>query len=765
MSIYFAHTHEQGKSHWQTMQEHANEVSRLAKKHASVFGEAERAALAGKLHDLGKYGDLFQQRLINPAISGLDHWTAGAFVALQKYRSLDLALVIQGHHVSLQRCDREEINAIGQKQPCPNDGKRRLTETNIDLLVQRLEADLGALPTIEIANKGFPGTASAMLETRMLFSALVDADHTDTERTMNRDKPGFAARPTPPPLQAKRALELLNARLDALEQDADIPEKTRSLRRTLANACLDAASSPARIRTLTAPTGSGKTLGVLRFALQKAVLDEHVRRIIVVLPFLSILDQTVRVYKDLFAEFGEHYILEHHSLMGSRSPHLNNDEQNESDQQARMLAQNWDAPIVITTSVQFLESLHANRPNNCRKLHNIAGSVVLFDEVQTLPVNLAVTTLKTLSKLASDKYGCIVVFSTATQPAFDQLHASVLETDENQGWQPEEIVPTNLKLFSSAKRVQVNWQPTLSPTAWVTVADWLMNTSRSLCIVNLKRHALALVQLLQECKVEGLFHLSTALCPAHRRAQLERIHAALRTKQPCRLIATQCVEAGVDLDFPVAFRALGPYEAIAQAAGRCNRNNALGEGVYGQLTVFLPEDDGKTLYPPGVYERAADTTKAMLREFSSLDIDDPTSFTQYFQRLYTITPTDEKDMAEAIKAQNYVTVNDLYRLIDNDTINLVVPYNNEAKALIQSAAQDGIDAYWIRAVQAYTVTVFRNRSDTLPHYFEPVRYKFQRSGKPEHAPDWFVCQDRKYYDDLFGLAPESKEGDPAFFTG
>lgn len=761
---YFAHTHDLGKTYWQTMKEHASNVSRIAGENADAFGEGDRARLAGKLHDLGKYGDLFQRRL-RGFEKGLDHWTAGAHVALMTYRAPELALVIQGHHIGLQKGARESFRPILEQHPNPPE--LRLTETDVSVLRDRLETDIGPLPTPNVGMMKTPSSASAMLDTRMIFSALVDADHLDTERTMNRGKPGFVPRPTPPELQAERALELLEKRLIELEQDERIPQKTRALRRKLAVAARDAASSDARLRTLTAPTGTGKTLGMLLFALHKVVRENavkanRVRRIIVVLPFLSILDQTVRVYRDLFAEFGDRYILEHHSLTGTQDrARAEGDEQSKRDQQARMLAQNWDAPIVITTSVQFLESLHANRPSGCRKLHNIAGSIVLFDEVQTLPVNLAVTTLKTLSKLASDKYGCTVVFSTATQPAFDGLHAKVLEDTENAGWRPEEIVPAELGLFSSAKRVQVNWQPARTPTPWATVADWLEAAPQSLCIVNLKRHALALVQLAQARKLKGVFHLSTALCPAHRRAKLDEIRAALEAKRPCRLIATQCVEAGVDLDFPVAFRAVAPYDAIAQAAGRCNRHDALGDGVYGQLTVFMPEEEK---YPPGVYPRAADVTKTLLNEFGSLDIDDPETFTRYFKRLYAVTSTDDQDIATALKTQDYVKVNEHYRLIENATVNVVVPYSARALELMAQAANEGIDGKWMREARAFTVSVYCNDPRKLPpHLFEPVLFRFgKRAG--ETAPDWFICRATSRYDDLYGFLPEAKEGNPAFYT-
>jgi CRISPR-associated endonuclease/helicase Cas3 len=766
-TVYYAHTHNGSLEHGQPMEEHARLVAEIAGQNAHVFGEQTRAELMGKIHDLGKYGELFQLRLENKE-KGLDHWTAGAHLALFEYRSIELALAIQGHHIGLQKGDKHSLEKILAQTPNPTES--RLTETDMRLLKYRLEADLGQLPAPS-TTKMIPAlSASTMFDTRMLFSALVDADFLDTERTMNRDNPAFTPRPVAPLLQAKAALERLEIRLEELNADTRIPEKTRGLRKMLANACQTAASSDSRIRTLTAPTGTGKTLGMLRFALHKACRDEqHIRRIIVVLPFLSILDQTVEIYRKLFKDFGEHYILEHHSLTGTQSTQKSDQQENPDEQQRkakaeRMLTQNWDAPIVITTSVQFLESLHANRGSSCRKLHNIAGSIVLFDEVQTLPVSLAVTTLKTLSRLANDKYHCTVVFSTATQPAFDHLHNNVLETGEKDGWQPEEIVPATLGLFNQAKRVRLEWDMAL-PTTWDTMTDLLTAEEQALCIVNLKRHALTVAKLMQERKLKGIFHLSTSLCPAHRQKVLKKISAALEAKQPCRLIATQCVEAGVDLDFPRAFRALAPLDAIAQAAGRCNRNASLkddqGNPLEGILTVFLPEE---AKYPPGGYERATLVTQAMLKEFGNLNIDDPETFRKFFRRLYAVSDTDIEELAKAIKVQDYLTVNKLYRLIDQATVNVVVPYNKAALELMREARNDGIHPGWMRRARAYTVSVYRDRHGNVPAGLEPVPFRPQPNrptATPEMADDWFICRNAAQYDKtLFGFL--TKEGGSAW---
>ena len=753
MIEYFGHTHE--TLAWQTMLEHSSEVARLAAARAAFFGEGAKAQLAGDLHDIGKYGDLFQRRL-QGLEQGLDHWSAGAHIALFEHRLIDVALAIQGHHIGLQSGAQQSLRELNLLQVAKNHPLGlRLSETDTELLKARLKADGVQLPDPTTERQKLHSSAANMLETRMLFSALVDADFLDTERTMNRGNPKFVPRPNAPALQAARALELLEHRLAELNANPEIPAHTRALRSSLADSCQASALKTERIFTLTAPTGTGKTLGMLRFALTKAAHDQRIRRIIVVLPFLTILDQTVDIYRQLFADMGEHYILEHHSLTGIRAERSPSqlDQQARGDKEQRLLTENWDAPIVITTSVQFLESLHANRSSACRKLHNIAGSIVLFDEVQTLPVNLALPTLKTLSKLATDKYGCSVVFSTATQPAFDTLHNAIAKDETGSGWQPTEIVSDHAALFARAKRVTAGWK-IAQPTPWSELLRWLEADRQALCIVNLKRHALELAQLARAQGLEQVYHLSTALCPQHRRDLLARIVADLNAGNPCRVIATQCVEAGVDLDFPKVYRALAPLDAIAQAAGRCNRNDRL--LTKGLLTVFVPEAER---YPTKSYQQATELTRMQLQlGGGQLDLDDPATYRQYFKSLYSISATTDLELEGYILSQNFEKFAEHYTLIKNDAVNVVVPYNQAARTLMQEARQDGITGDWMRRARGYTVSAFLNPKKPQPYFLEPLKFRF---GKNDGFADtWFLCREpdeyntERFYDPMFGLLPE-----------
>ena len=495
---------------------------------------------------------------------------------------------------------------------------------------------------------------------------------------------------------------------------------------------------------------------MLLFALTRAARDPRIRRIVVVLPYLSILDQTVDTYRKVFPEktFSDGYILEHHSLAGTHSSE-------EQSRVARALTQNWDAPIIITTSVQLLESLHAAHPGTCRKLHRLAGSVVMLDEIQTLPAKLAVTTLKTLSRLASDRYGSVVVLATATQPAFEALDAQVTAGEPgNAGWAPREIVPAQAQLYTLARRVKVNWHLE-NPTSWDDVAAWTEERERVMTIVNLKAHAALLIDRLRG--TPGLAHVSTSLCPAHRRVVLQDVRYRMSGSGPCRVVATQCLEAGVELDFPLVIRAVAPYDAVTQAGGRCNRHGLL---LFGELRVFLPEDER---YPgdgqrrgreqKGQYNRGAQMTRALQREAelagTELDLDDPATFHRYYRRLLQYTSADDRTLQDAIRRHDFPLVAEHYRLIDQGAVNVVVPYG-EGVHLIDEALHEGIDAGWIRRAQPYSVSVFQRRNNALPDFCAEVsvRETGSQNGlrRLETAEQWRVCVQPDAYDSsLMGL--------------
>lgn len=751
--MYYAHS-APAREDWEPLRKHLQDVADRAASFAADLGVANEARLAGLLHDLGKYSDLFILRLEGKA-SGLDHWSAGAKAALDQCGSIAgaVALVIQGHHIGLQSIAAiQDLQASFRSRP----RELRLTDPDAAVLLSRLKADGISLPALE-APLFDPrrGLAAGMLDVRMLFSALVDADCLETEAHFKRGSDGLKVyHPAAPELRASEALAVLDAHLERLAKTSTSAPEVNALRADLLESCREAGALKPGLFTLSAPTGTGKTLAMLAFALRHAAAHD-LRRIVLAVPFLSIIEQTVGVYREVLAPaFGEAYVLEHHSLAGTRG--TEKDGQGEADLVSRRLAEQWDAPLIVTTSVQLLESLFANRPSTCRKLHHLAKSVILLDEVQTLPPNLAVPTLAGLSHLAK-RYGSSIVFATATQPAFEHLHDCV-QRFAASGWQPKEIVPRRLNLFARARRTRVLWEAD-TRRSWDSLAEELAAAGSALCIVNLKKHALELARRLQQREVPGLFHLSTNLCPAHRERVLAAVRQRLNDRLPCLLISTQCVEAGVDVDFPLVLRALGPLDAIAQAAGRCNRNGLLPEK--GIVRVFLPEDEG---YPKGAYEAATKVTRILLldRGPERMDLQSQELFEEYYKKFYDLTgfATGErgktKDLLDFIGQLDFEETAKLYRLIDQDAINVVVPWDPETfQALRDDLREAGrLSTRWVRRARPHAVNLYRPKiQDPLWAYLDPA----SRIPKEDRREDWFLLLDEKLYDrEMLGLtgAPE-----------
>ncbi len=651
--LYFAHSANPA-GNWHRLRDHLSSVATIARTLAGCAPWAAEAHLAGMLHDIGKYGDLFQGRLRGEQ-SGIDHWSLGAWVALRQHKAIAAALACEGHHIGLQRGDRPSLHRLLPDNLTNNHPLRlTLSEADSGTLLARATADGLAFSTpVHLAVPSWSAAVADMLDLRMLFSCLVDADFLDTEAHFNGDAHGKRPRQPGPTLDPDAALAALNRFLESrIRGAAQADPRVLAVREALWQATGTAALAPPGLFTLTAPTGSGKTLAMLRFALEHAVRN-RLRRIVLAVPFLTVIEQTARIYRDVFAGFPGHFILEHHSLAGLGEESERRDAEGSQERQRRMLAENWDAPIVLTTNVQLLESLFSNRPSSCRKLHALMESVILFDEAQSLPAPLAVPTLGALSHLAA-AYGSSIVFATATQPAFNCLDPAVRKVAAS-GWQPREIVPDHLALFASLKRVKVTWPADGERRTWDALAEEIQGTDQVLVVVNLKRHALALMEALGD--TSGIVHLSTNLCPEHRRAVLDRVRASLHSGQPCRLISTQCVEAGVDLDFPRVYRALAPLEAIAQAAGRCNREGRQNaQGRLGEVIVFEPqEEDGRRPYPTFAYFQATEVTRTLLKLRGGLDIDDPTVFRAYYQRLYDLNdPANQSpDLAQALSARDF----------------------------------------------------------------------------------------------------------------
>jgi CRISPR-associated endonuclease/helicase Cas3 len=413
--------------------------------------------------------------------------------------------------------------------------------------------------------------------------------------------------------------------------------------------------------------------------------------------------------------------------------------------------------------VQLLESLFSNRPSACRKLHRLIESVILFDEAQTLPLPLAVPTLAALSHLSS-RYRTSIVFATATQPAFDHLNSAVRELTRASGWQPKPVVPDERRLFDQLRRVRVHWPQQGVGTTWEQLAASAQRHRQVLCVVNLKRHAAELVKLVGGGG-DDIFHLSTNMCPAHRQKVLDTVRKRLESREACRLVSTQCVEAGVDVDFPVVYRAMAPLEAIAQAAGRCNRNGLLrdeqGAPLLGEVFVVKPDgavEKEERRYPTFDYWQATTITELLLKasDTGELDIQDPRIFRAYYERLYALSKPELKspDLRQALQAADFAAVAEQYRLIREDTISVLVPYSQQIetyRSLVQKLDGKGLTADWMRRAQPLTVSLFRPKPDH-PLRSILVAARLPRGGTSD---EWFVLGEEfaKFYDPVLGLNP------------
>lgn len=760
---------------------HLRCVAGRAAHFAKAFCAEDAAFITGIVHDLGKYASQFQRRLRDPRVTSKDHWSAGAAVCLRVYRQKGVpsAMVIQGHHTGLPDLPPSYEAYYRFFNELLRDHAEDLTDSNLARLVERWRADGFTWPKLRsTAALGTAGSLAEMLDIRLLFSALVDADFIETEAHFSgtTDEPR-RYRLTGPEFDVSAAFQRVHQRVETLSTDKGTDSSIQQARNALWTAALETAKRPTGLFTMTAPTGAGKTLAMLGFALAHARRN-GLRRVVLVMPFLNIIEQTAEQYRQLFTNTGfpDATVLEDHSLANIGADHAADevDAVDESIRLRRLLAENWDSPIVLTSHVKCLESLMAHRPGRCRKLHRLAQSIILFDEVQTLPPKLAVPTLATLARLADPKgpFGSSVLFATATQPAFEHLDGRVRALSPT-GWQPTEVVSKSamVSMFQvAAQRVNVSWRENTPINLAALAKELARHPSRQvLCIVNLKRHAAELAIRLLDAGIENVQHLSTSLCPAHRRCVLDTVAEALHKKRPLRLIATQCVEAGVDLDFPTVYRALAPLEAIAQAAGRCNRHG--GRPQRGEMVVInLDNGDGKATFPPG-YGEAVGATRTFLSalraehgDLDALDIlNHPDRLRRYYQTFYDLTGRtgsirdDEHELHEAVTAGQFAKVAKLYRLIEGDTISVLVPDDPAAFAELVAEMEDDAPRtpesvrQWVRRARPLTVGLYRPR-DESPAWsvLNPLWFSRRRQHEGGEA-DWWYLLPKGEYHPLLGL--------------
>ena len=722
--------------HWQTLQSHASNVGNLAAAFAQNFGADEIARYTGQLHDLGKYSLPFQKRLKGEAKS-VDHATAGAKIAVERWGNAIgklMAFCIAGHHAGLANGCREGDNRSTLKQRLALQfGTDIPTLDNLWQQEIKLPQNLSAPPLKADAHHPY---FSYAFFTRMLYSCLVDADYLDTEAFYSNLENNAVERGGYPDLNALQ--HNFNQFINAFRRRvAQAPEQTEAEKRNAAlnrlrgeifDYALEQAAQPQGLFTLTVPTGGGKTFTSMAFALEHA--KQHgMRRVIYVIPFTSIIEQNAAEFRKAFGELGEQAVLEHHSTFDDGKL------QNEATKdKLRLASENWDAPIVVTTAVQFFESLFTDRSSRCRKLHNIAGSVIILDEAQMLPLNVLLPIMQAIKELAQN-YRCSIVMCTATQPAV-QAENGFYRGFENV----REIAPKPTALFDKLRRTTVQHIGTQ------TDADLLAKLGehpQMLVIVNNRRHARSLYD--QAKHLDGTFHLTTLMCAKHRSQKLDEIRGRLKNGEPCRVIATSLIEAGVDVDFPLVMRTEAGLDSVAQAAGRCNREGKRpSENSF--VWIFAPEEQWKA--PPELATQAVAT---------------------YFAELYQLKGS-ELDNKKILKMHNdtgqnldfpFQTIADKFRMIESHMQPLIIPFDVDAENLISSLHHADHIGGLLRKLQPYTVQIPEKALAALykAGRIEPINEK-------NFGKQFYKLIGLDLYDEVAGLSWEDTEflkGESLFF--
>lgn len=703
----------QPRDEWEPLSQHAQAVADLAAEFAGSFGWEGTARAAGLLHDAGKASAEFQSYVTGASTQRVDHSTYGARLATERYGETlgrMLALCIAGHHAGLP--DAEDlIRRLARDYRIPDAAS----------WTQHIAAPTMAelQPSRKLTKPAPPEKAAFMTAflVRMLFSCLVDADFLATETFMSRGQVARGVRIRPDTLASR-----LTVHMQTLQAGAEQTELNR-LRASIFEHVTGKAEDPPGLFTLTVPTGGGKTLASLSFALRHAVAHAK-RRVIYVIPFTSIIEQTAEVFRDAV---GVDAVLEHHSSFDWEEAAKRRNGDDGGDERdglglLRRAAENWDAPVIVTTAVQFFESLFANRTSACRKLHNITGSVVVLDEAQTLPIKLLRPCLAALEELARN-YGTSVVLCTATQPAVRQQdgklrddRGSRLGLDIPDG---RELAPHPEELYNKLRRTRV--EVLSGKISDVTVTKSFAALPQMLCIVNSRAHARALFDHIAD--LPGAAHLTTLMCPAHRRQRLAELRERLTAGMPVRLVATSLIEAGVDISFPEVWRAMTGLDSIAQAAGRCNREGEL-LPAFGRVVVFEPAD-ART---PPTFRIQQQAARSVLRGHCSnpLSLDAVRAFfgQLYFQK--GIEALDDVKVGEVlgrgVLAALRVTARDLgfpfasiaaaFRLIEETMQPVIVPWNDDARVALRAvAAAERAPRDELRKLQQFTVGIPRRARD------------------------------------------------------
>ena len=686
----------------QTITEHLKNTAKLADDFAKVFGAGEYAKQLGLAHDIGKYSDAFQKRIWENAPK-TDHATAGAqeVLTINKENAVGMvaAYCIAGHHSGLLNggsCHDTSDTAVSlyaRRNKSLKDDYRKYAK-EISLSPMNSHPDMQFLSAPGAGRNYF----SLAFWTRMLFSCLVDADYLDTELFADY---GISNR------KSGESIEQLKVRLDRYINDKKLLNGSKGinmLRSNILHNCIEVGKHGTdSLYSLTVPTGGGKTIASMAFALNQALALKK-SRIIYVIPYCSIINQTVEVFSNIF---GDKNVLAHYSAAESGA-----EKESDIELDSKLLAtENWDRPVIVTTAVQFFESLFANKTSKCRKLHNIANSVVIFDEAQTLPQPYLKPCIAAIMELAFN-YHCTEVLCTATQPALNRFIDGYLVNGQISGSVIREICDDTGKLYMALRRVTYEKIGELNDDE---LTSRLEDCDQVLCIVATKKQAYNVYQKLHG---EGNYHLSKCMTSNHIRKTIEEIRECLKSGQNCRVVATSLVEAGVDFDFPVVYRAAAGLDSIIQAGGRCNREGRYPADV-SKVYVFEPERKYTSRMPDSIKRQAAIMNTVTS---GAADIADLAVVSRYFNNLYnnldccgagTTDGLDTKHIMSDFEANNELSIPfkdiaDKFKLIDSDTVSVFVPSDDVSRKLAAKLqnAEEHITNEEYRTIGCYCVNVY-----------------------------------------------------------
>lgn len=708
---YIAHKDEERE---QSIKEHLEGTAERAGEFAEKFGKKEWGYCCGMLHDIGKYSEEFQRKIQEDTNDRVDHATAGAQVCKERggYYSI-LSYCIAGHHAGLP----DYGNTAMSSSLCGR-WKKRICDYHAykdEIKIPKLDTD----PIVFSKDRNMDFALGTFI--RMLYSCLVDADFLDTESFMKNGDTGRNSGESMETLQ-NRLEKHISEWLKNTDTDTINGRRTEILKN-----CIKEGKQKEGIFRLTVPTGGGKTLASLAFALEHAVKN-HKDRIIYVIPYTSIIEQNAQVFREIL---GEDNVLENHCNVDYES--------SEEFKPMQLASENWDKPVVVTTNVQFFESLFANKSSKCRKLHNIANSVVILDEAQMLPMDYLKPCTAMLQELV-DGYRTSIVLCTATQPTLDAFF--------RENALIKELCPRMEEQFQFFQRV--NYQ-NLGKIRWDDLLEKLKRENNALCIVNTKKAA---QMIYKEIDGEGIYHLSTSMYPKHRKRVLKEIRERLKNNEKCIVISTSLVEAGVDLDFVRVYRQIAGLDSMIQAAGRCNRE---GKRKLSESMVYI--FDLEESYPVQSQRQQMDVSKGILQDYA--DIADLKAITDYFTRLYHYrgTSLDKKKIMDEFQKMecNFAKVAKEFRLIEENTRMIFINREPEADELLQELRIKGVTRERMRKAGQYCIQVYDNKKSENS-FFDKLNGAGMLKPISEEMQDFYELAAGEQYSEEYGLDFSLEDG-------